>query len=93
MILSGDIDYRFIETSITDRASGESFIKGLFDNDILFHFDDDPQDMLESFEPDAALLFTSAQAATLRDRVAELYKLNWGRHDCPIGFALTLIGE
>lgn len=77
-----------LRVPITDRASGEAWIRSLKEADLDFHFEDDPASIIymRTGEP----IFASEDVPLIRVAVHELYQLDWGEHDCPIGFLLSL---
>jgi len=79
----------FIHKLITDRQEGESFIALLLAEGLMFHFEDDVHDVLWS----AGNAPTGPELDALDARRNELYQLDWGGHECPIGFALTLMQQ
>jgi hypothetical protein len=56
----------------------------------MFHFEDSPETILKAGS--YARLFDDLEAAIVRDRIAELYALDWGS-SCPIGYALSIMHE
>lgn len=73
---------------ITDRPSAEAWIRALQAIGMAFHFEDDPSDICwqDGRTPSAE------EVALLKHQVRALYKLDWGAHDCPIGFLLFVEG-
>jgi DNA-binding IclR family transcriptional regulator len=73
---------------IYDLASGKAWLDALNDAGLMFHLEDDPADMIEieTNEP----TFFEDDLELLRERVGDLYDLDWGDLDCPIGYCLTL---
>lgn len=76
---------------ITTLDEGKRWICDLVMAGLLFHFEDDPADILGG--PDWGPLFTPEEAAIVRERVAELYALPGWADSCPIGFALDHLKE
>lgn len=74
---------------ITDRASGEAFIDELARTRLLWHFDDCAVDCLA----ETNRRVSPADARTLNDQRDALYDLEWGEHECPIGYALTVLED
>lgn len=63
----------FLTTPITDIDTVNSFIDNLIANDKLFHFDDDPFEIIgKGSEP----VFTVEQAFAVNARIAEICSLN-----------------
>lgn len=77
-----------LRAPITDRASGEAWIRSLKEADLDFHFEDDPASIIyiRTGEP----IFAEEDVPLIRERISALYALDWGEHDCPIGFLLSL---
>jgi len=63
----------FLTTPITDKESLSSFIDNLIANDKLFHFDDDPRDIIGS---DNQHVFTESEAINIDNRITEICNLN-----------------
>ena len=78
---------------ITNIDEAKQFIKGLHDADLLFHFEDRPEEIIRDIDG-SGRLFTDEEAADLCERVKELYSLDWSKvgHECPIGYALEVVG-
>jgi len=76
---------------ITTREEGEAFIALLHANSLMFHFEDDVWDILWGEAADAP---TDVEIAALDLRRNELYEgqFDWGEHECPIGYALHIMG-
>ena len=83
-------DMSFVHRPITNRQEGEAFIALLQANGLMFHFEDDVHDIIWG-ETGEAPSFTELCAMDARRN--ELYELDWGEHECPIGFALTLMDQ
>lgn len=82
-------------TPITDLAGGKAWIEALYAADLLFHFEDSPEN-IHNYAPgyvDHGRTFTDEQCPLIRQRVAELYDLDWSPagHECPIGYALEVM--
>lgn len=71
---------------IADLDGGKAFCNDLIANDMVFHFEDSPETIVKGLS--GKRLFSNAEAKVMRERVAELYALEWGAHDCPIGYVL-----
>lgn len=78
---------RKIET--IDQAKG--FIAGLIEQDRDYHFDDDPKEVIDYATGER--VFTDEEAEQLVKRVDEMYALEWGKFECPIGYLLHLTEE
>lgn len=73
---------------ILNLSQGKAWIEGLCAAGKSFHLEDDPAHI--TGVDDSTPFFTPAQAAVIRDRVAELYALDWGELECPIGYLLDV---
>lgn len=85
-------DLSFILKPITNRGEANTFITLLCANNMLFHFEDDVDDILWG---EAAPHLIREELDALKLRVDELYSddLDWGEHDCPIGYALEVMAS
>jgi hypothetical protein len=63
----------FLTTPITDKDSVNSFVDYLISQDQLFHFDDDPKDIIGS---DNLPVFTESTALHINARLSEMLRLN-----------------
>lgn len=79
-----------LKQPITTLDEGKRWICDLVMAGLLFHFEDDPAEILGG--PGWAPLFTAEESAIIRERVAELYALEWP-DTCPIGFAMDQLKE
>lgn len=72
----------------------KAWIEQLAKAHLLFQFDEDPATILSGCDEDK-FLFTEEQSAQLRERVKELYSFDWSTEgeECPIGYALRVIGD
>lgn len=86
--LASGVDFK---TPIRDLEQGKAWLKAMKDNHLTFHLEDDPASIVSI--PSGERLFTDEQAADLRLRVDELYGMDWGQYDCPIGYILHLEGH
>lgn len=84
-----------IDTTITTLAQGKAFIEELYREDALFHFEDDAAEIGNQVDGQWVDKFTAEQAEKLNKRVEELYELDWSEagHECPIGYALEVMGK
>lgn len=80
---------------ITDIAAGKAFIDGLQAAGLMFHFEDSADQIGNMVDGEWVRCFTDAEAVQLRSRVDELYSLDWATvgHECPIGYALEIMGH
>jgi hypothetical protein len=80
-----------LSAALRTIEDGKAFIEALHGADMMFHFEDSPETIIKgrSDEP----LFTRTEAKQVRDRVAELYAMDWATvgHECPIGYALEVM--
>lgn len=102
----GDVVRDFLTLPVTDLKSGQQYIRTLVANQCEFHFDDNPDEVIVVNHGGRAL-FTTAEAAIVRARVAALRKLDWSSLgltwkdatanretvDCPIAYLLYLEGQ
>lgn len=88
------IRFPFFKTPITSLELGKSFLKQIVINDICFHLEDPPHDIIKH-QPGkkTARLFTDQECIYLNQRVKELYSLDWENDECPIGYLLTLLND
>jgi hypothetical protein len=66
--------------------AAKAWIDSLIAADMMFHFEDSPDDIIQGLSGER--LFSDADADIVSERVGELYALDWGTFDCPIGYAL-----
>lgn len=78
-----------LRVPITDRPSGEAWLRAIVGAGIEFHLEDDPGDIINLRSGES--LFALDDAPWLRDCRDALYDLDWAEYDCPIGFMLGLI--
>ncbi len=74
---------------ITTLDQGKAWIEALEAADMMFHFEDSPDDITRGNT--GLPLFDEEEAKDVRKRVEELYALDWSLvgEECPIGYALT----
>jgi hypothetical protein len=75
---------------ITDITGAKAFCDDLIAHDLVFHFEDSPDTIVKGIAGER--LFDDAQAKIMAKRVRELYALEWGAHECPIGYVLDQTG-
>lgn len=77
-------------TPLTTLDAAQAFIRDLHANDMMFHFEDSPETIINGNTGRA--LFTAAEAAQIRARMVDLYSFDWTEigHECPIGYALEV---
>ena len=64
----------------------KEFLRTLWNDGLMYHLDDDAVDCLRNAT-------TPQKAKAIQKAVDEIYeaKLDWGIHDCPIGYCLHLM--
>jgi len=77
-----------IATPILSIEQAKAFIRFLYKHDLMFHFEDSIETIVQGAGEGTARTFADAEVAPLSARVAELYSFPWGAHECPIGYAL-----
>lgn len=84
-------DRTFLSTPITTQSEAEAFIAILHANSMMFHFEDDVFDIIWG---ELAELPNNEELVLLDQRRNELYEgeFDWGEHECPIGYALHIMG-
>lgn len=75
-------------TPLTTIVEAQAFIHDLMVNGKSFHFEDDPDTIING--QTGRMLFTEEEADLVRLRVNELYSFEWGVYDCPIGYLLSI---
>ena len=76
---------------ITNIEQAKSFIEALVAEGKDFHFDDDPREIIDYGTGER--VFTDEEAKEISRRLDEMYTLDWGTHQCPIGYVLHLQEE
>ncbi len=83
-------------TPIRTLDDAKAWVERLHAADLMFHFEDSPEtignhDSLGRW----VYTFGPEECADLRLRLAELYALDWkpAGEECPIGYALTIMGH
>lgn len=72
---------------ITDLESAKAWVKALYDAGLGFHFEDNPDDIVNS----QGRTFRRVDVPLIRDRVGKLYAQDWEpEFECPIGYLLHL---
>ena len=64
----------------------KEFLGTLWNDGLMYHLEDDAEDCLRNAT-------TTQKAKAIQKKVDEIYetKLDWGVHDCPIGYCLHLM--
>ena len=81
---------------ITNLDEGKAFVEELHRTDNMFHFEDSPDSVCHQDSLGRQVWsFTPEECSHLTLRVAELYDLDWKPtgEECPIGYALTVMGH
>lgn len=84
------------KTPIKTLDEAKAWIECLHAADKSFHFEDSPHGIGRRDEGGRwVYLFSHEEAEDVRQRVAELYALDWSPagEECPIGYALTVMGH
>lgn len=85
--------HELIRRRIVDLPTAKKWIEDLQALDLMFHFEDDPDSIIDG-GPNGThgALFDTDEVTEVRRRVVELYSLSWPKEfECPIGYALSLI--
>lgn len=77
-----------LQKPIGDIDEGKRWVEALCQSGRMFHFDDSPETIINCASGER--LFSDTEAEIIRNRIAELYSLDWG-DSCPIGYALTVL--
>lgn len=80
-----------LSTPIRTIDQAKVWIKELHDADLMFHFEDSPESIINGDTGEA--LFSLSDCKKIRARVRELYSFPWGDFECPIGYALHVMGH
>jgi hypothetical protein len=75
---------------IKDIKAGKAFIDWLAENELTFHFEDDPGEIVNGRN---GQVFSADEVPLVRARIAELYGFDWGDLECPIGYCLKAEGH
>tara|TARA_R100000808_G_C2082627_1_gene105960 strand:- start:255 stop:749 length:495 start_codon:yes stop_codon:yes gene_type:complete len=73
---------------ITSIENARGYIEALVAAGKDFHFDDDPHEVIDYGT--GKRVFTDEEAKTVRQRLDEMADLDWGAHECPLGYVLHL---
>tara|TARA_R110002167_G_scaffold306956_1_gene511603 strand:+ start:211 stop:462 length:252 start_codon:yes stop_codon:yes gene_type:complete len=67
----------------------KEFLRTLWNDDLMYHLDDDAVDCLY----ESNKVTTLKRAKAIQKAVDEIYEaqLDWGLYDCPIGYCLHLM--
>lgn len=77
-----------LNTPLTNRGEAMLFIRSLQEADMMFHFEDSPETIINGIT--GQRLFTDEEAVQVRARMEELYSFDWSDYECPIGYALSI---
>ncbi|KFH18454.1 hypothetical protein ELZ19_06980 [Brucella abortus] len=86
-------DRDFLRKRIETKDEAEAFIRRLHELNLMFHFEDSPEDIGNFVNGEWVNTFTEEEALEVSQRVEELYSFEWGDLECPIGFALEVMGH
>lgn len=81
---------KFLKEEITNTEEAKAFINTLDERGLLFHFDDDPYDIIGM---DGSRTFSDEEAKLVDKRVPELFAQKWGEFEDPHGYALHLMRD
>lgn len=79
-----------IHRPITTLDEAKAFVQFLQDEGLMFHFEDDVHDIIWGGSSEAPTHEELVQMDLRRD---ELYGFEWGEFECPIGYALHVMGH
>jgi hypothetical protein len=74
----------FLNNKINTKSEAKSFINNLFNEDKLFHFDDDPREIIDIT---GTCIFTEEECLLIDKRIGEMFLTGF---DC-FSYALKLI--
>lgn len=77
-----------LSTHLATRGEAMLFIQELQEAGLMFHFEDDPDTIINGRT--GHMLFTEEEADLVRERMNEIYSFDWADYDCPIGYALSI---
>ena len=63
----------FMQNAISTREQARQFVEDLNENSMLFHFDDDPADILSNRSGFSEALFTEEECVYVAQRVEEMF--------------------
>lgn len=80
-----------LRAPVTDTNSAIAWLDALIAAEMSFHLEDSPEDIIHirTDEP----LFSPEDVPLIRERVGELYGVEWGVFSCPIGYILAAQAE
>lgn len=77
---------------IATIEDGKAYIDWLCESGNSYHLEDDAAEIGRFIEAGVFVpSFTLEDAAEYNARAEELYQLDWGEHDCPIGYMLVVL--
>jgi|TARA_R110001583_G_scaffold11711_1_gene52655 hypothetical protein len=80
--------------NLENIEQAKAWIEKLVDAGKEFHFDDDPHEVIDYGKRDehgvCARVFTDDEADLICKRLDEMAGMDWGEHECPIGYVLHL---
>lgn len=81
-----------LRRKISSLEEAKRWIEDLMGLGLMFHFEDDPFDIVIGIS--GVALFSDEEAVEVRKRQVELYLLDWPpEYQCPIGYALNCEGH
>jgi hypothetical protein len=78
---------------IASEEQAKTWIEELHAQGLMFHFDDSPETVGRYVDGEWIDLFTPEQCAIVRARLDEVYGFEFEGFDCPIGYALHVMGH
>ena len=84
---------------IQNIDEAKQYVDWLITTDKFFHLEDDPATIFETLHYDNGVIttgnrtFTDREATLVSERVNEMYALQWGAYECPIGYYLAQMEE
>lgn len=83
----------FLSSKIATLGTAKAWIAELVRRGLDFHFEDDPSEIMSMRTHD--LTFSEPEWPLIRDRVRELYAIDWKPEgvDCPIEYVLKITGH
>jgi len=78
----------FYSRPITNLEEGQTYLRALHGAELMYHLEDDATDIMWS-DGDV----TDGMMQAFNDRSEELYELDWGKFECPIGFVCSIFGR
>tara|TARA_R100001163_G_C5068104_1_gene207891 strand:+ start:6389 stop:6649 length:261 start_codon:yes stop_codon:yes gene_type:complete len=73
---------------LNNIIEAKAYLEALVKNDLSFHLDDDPKDII--YVDSGKRLFSDKEAEQIVERVEEMYSMDWKEYECPIGYLLSV---